>query len=72
MGFAIEFILSHLHEIVKAFFMKKVQPVVDAIDTRIEALRKEVADLEGRHEHLLSNIGGSSSFGNQPLIFGLH
>ena len=67
-GFAVEFILDHLREIARAFFMRKVQPTVDAIDTRIEALRKEVADLEGRRERLLSNIGGSSHFGDQPLI----
>ena len=45
--------------------------VVDAINTHIEALRKEVVDLEGRHEHHLSSIGGSSRFGDQPLISGL-
>ena len=71
MGFAVEFILDHLHEIARAFFMKKVQPAIDAIDTRIEALRKEVADLEGRRECLFSSIGGSSHFGDQPLISGL-
>ena len=38
-GFAVEFILDHLREIARAFFMKKVQPAVDAIDTRIETLR---------------------------------
>ena len=32
-GFAMEFILDHLHEIARAFFMKKVQPAVDSIDT---------------------------------------
>ena len=72
MGFAVEFILDHLHEIARAFFMKKVQPAIDAIDTHIEALRKEVADLEGRRERLFSSIGGSSHFGDQPLISGLH
>ena len=71
MGFVVEFILDHLHEIARAFFMKKVQPAIDAIDTHIEALRKEVADLEGRHECLLSSIGGSNWFGDQPLISGL-
>ena len=55
----------------KPFFMKKVQPAVDAIDTRIETLKKEVADLEGRRERLLASIGGSSCFGDQPLISGL-
>ena len=71
MGFAVEFIMDHLHEIARALFMRRVQPAVDAIDTRIEALRKEVADLEGRHERLLSSIGGSSHFRDQPFISGL-
>ena len=62
-----EFILDRLCEIARAFFMKKVKPVVDAIDTHIEALRKEVMDLEGRCE-LLFSIGGSSCFGDQTLI----
>ena len=44
--------------------MKKVQPAVDAIDTRIEALKKEVADLEGCRERLLSSVVGSSHFGD--------
>ena len=48
--------------------MRKVQPTIDAIDTRIKALRKEVADLEGRRERLFTGIGGSSHFGDQPLI----
>jgi len=48
--------------------MRRVQPTVDAIDTRIKALRKEVVDLKGRHEHLLSSFSGSSRFGDQPLI----
>jgi len=51
--------------------MRRVQPAVDAIDARIEILKKEVADLEGRHERLLSNIGGPSYFGDQTLIFEL-
>ena len=54
--FAVEFILDHLLEVAQAFFMKRVQLVVDAIDTRIESLKKEVADLEGRRESLLSNF----------------
>ena len=66
-----EFILDHLREIARAFFMRKVQPTVDAIDTRIKTLKKEVADLEGRDERLLASIGGSSRFRNQPLISGL-
>ena len=68
MGFVMEFILDHLRVIARAFFMKKVQPAVDAIDTRIETLKKEVADLEGRRECLLASIGRSSRFRDQPLI----
>ena len=56
-GFVVEFILDHLCEIARAFFMKKVQLAVDAVDTSIEILRKEVADLEGCCECLLSSIG---------------
>ena len=67
-AFAMEFILDHLREISQAFFMKKVQPAVDAIDTRIETLKKEVADFEGRRERLLVSIGGSNCFRDQPLI----
>ena len=51
--------------------MKKVQPTVDAIYTRIETLKKEVANLEGRRECLFASIGGSSRFGDRPLISGL-
>ena len=71
MGFAVEFILDHLYEIARAFFMKKVQPAVDTIDTQIETLKKKVADLDGRRECLLASIGGSNRFGDQPLISGL-
>ena len=71
-GFAVEFILEHLREIARAFFMRRVQPAVEAIDARIELLKKEVADLEGRREHLLSGVGGPSRFGDQSLISGLH
>ena len=71
MGFAVEFIIDHLREIARAFFMKKVQPAVDAIDTQIETLKKEVADFKGRHECLLVSIGGSSRFRDQLLISGL-
>ena len=49
-----EFILEHLREIARAFFMRRVCPAIEAIDVRIELLKKEVADLEGRREHLLS------------------
>ena len=71
-GFAVEFILDHLREITRAVFMRKVQPTVDAIDSHLEVLRKEVADLEGHRKRLLSSIGGSGRFGDQPLISGLH
>ena len=47
-GFAVEFILEHLREIARAFFMRRVRPAVEAIDACIELLKKEVADLEGR------------------------
>ena len=66
--FVVEFILDHLHEVARAVFMRRVQPTVDAIDTQIETLKKEVADLEGRRERLLSGIGGPSCFGDQTLI----
>ena len=38
--------------------MRRVQPAVDAIDARIELLKKEVADLEGPRERLLSGVSG--------------
>ena len=62
MGFALEFILDDLREIARAFFMKKVQPAMDAIETHTKALRKEVADFKGCHECLLSSVGGCSRF----------
>ena len=68
-GIAVEFILDHLREVARAIFMRRVQRAIDAIDTRIETLKKEVAKLEGRREHLLSGIGGPSRFGDQTLIF---
>ena len=70
-GFALEFVLDHLCEVAQAFFMKRIQPVVDAIDARIEILKKEVADLKGRRERLLSSIDGPNRFGDQTLISGL-
>ena len=70
-GFAVKFILDHLREIARAFFMKKVQPAVNAINTWIETLKKEVVDLEGCQGRLLASIGGSNHFGDQPLIYGL-
>ena len=64
-----EFMLDHLREIARAFFKKKVQLVVDTINAHIEALKKEVADLEARREHLLSGVVGPSRFGDQNLFF---
>jgi len=71
-GFAVEFVLEHLREVARAFFMRRVQPVVDAIDARIELLKKEVANLEGRRERLLSGVSRPSRFRDQSLISGLH
>ena len=71
MGFAVEFIVDHLREVARSVFMMRVQPAVNAIDTRIEILKKEVADLESRRKRLLSSIGGPSCFGDQTLISGL-
>ena len=71
-GFAVEFVLHHLREVARAFFMRRVQPAVKAIDAHIELLKKEVADLEGCHERLLSGVSGPSHFGDQSLISGLH
>ena len=44
--------------------MRRVRPAVEAIDVRIELLKKEVADLESRRGRLLSGIGGPSCFGD--------
>ena len=67
-GFAMEFVLDHLCEVARAFFIKRIQPTVDVINAQIEILKKEVADLEGCRERLLSSIGGPSCFGDQTLI----
>ena len=63
-GFAVEFILEHLCEIARAFFMRRVQPAVEAIDARIELLKKEVVDLEGCRVRLLSGVSWPSHFGD--------
>jgi len=70
-GFAVEFWLDHLREVAQAFFTKRVQPAVDAIDAHIESLKKEVVDLEALREHLLSGVIGSSRFEDQTLISGI-
>ena len=41
---------------------------MDAIDARIESLKKEVANLEAHHKHLLSRVASPSRFRNQTLI----
>ena len=71
MGFAVKFVLDHLREVARAIFMRRVQPAIDVIDAQIEILKKEVADLEGCRERLLSSIGGPNRFGDQTLISGL-
>ena len=71
-GFAVEFVLDHLREVARALFMRRVQPAVDFIEARIKFLKKEVVNLEGRREHLLSSVSGLSRFGDQSLISGLH
>ena len=68
MGFAMEFVLDHLGEVARAFFMKRVQPTVNVIDAQIKILKKEVADFEGRRKRLLSSIAGPNRFGDQTLI----
>ena len=37
-GFAVGFVLDHLHEVARAFFTRRFQPVVETIDARIEIL----------------------------------
>ena len=44
---------------------------MDAIDTRIESLKKEVAELEPCRERLLSSVTSFSCFEDQTLILGL-
>ena len=44
---------------------------MDAIEARIEILKKVVANLEARHEHLLAGVAGPNRFKDQTLISGL-
>ena len=44
---------------------------MDAIDTLIENLKKEVVDLEARRKHLLSDVISSSHFKDQTFNLGL-
>ena len=64
-------LLDHLREITRSFFIRRIQPIVNAINTHFESLKKEVADLEARHERLLSSITSLSHFEDQTLISGL-
>ena len=66
-----EFLLDHLREIARAFFTRKVQPSMDAIDAHIESLKKEAADLEDCRECLLSRVTNPSCLGDQTFILGL-
>lgn len=45
--------------------------MVDAIDTRIESLKKEIVDLEAHRERLLSDVTILDHFQDKPLITGL-
>ena len=67
-GFTVEFLLDHLREIARVFFMKKVQLAVDAIDAHIKSLKNEVADLEACYECLPSGATGSSALRIRPLF----
>ena len=42
--------------------MRRVQIVVNAIDTRLKSLQKEVAELKARCERLLSGVIASNRF----------
>ena len=44
-GFAVEFILEHLREIARAFFMRKVHPAIEAIDVRIGLIWRVAASI---------------------------
>ena len=64
-------LLDHLREITRSFFIRRIQPAVNAINTRFESLKKEAADLEARHERLLSSVTSLSHFEDQTLISSL-
>jgi len=60
--FNMGFLLKHLREIARVFFKWKVQPAVDAIDTRIESLKMEITDLEARRKHLIFSVTAPNRF----------
>ena len=70
-GFTVEHLLNRLQEIARALFIRKIQLVVVAIDTRIENLKKEVADLKACHKRLFSGVTSPSHFKDQVLISSL-
>ena len=53
---------SSLQELIRVGF------AIDAIETCIESLKKEMANLEARHEHLLSGVIGFNRFKDYTLI----
>lgn len=57
--FAVDFLLARD---CPSPLLRKAQPVVDAIDTRIKSLKKEVANLEARRKRLLSDVTSSTRF----------
>ena len=66
-----EHLLDCLQEIARALFIRKIQLVVVAIDTCIENLKKEVADLKACHKRLFSGVTSPSHFKDQILISSL-
>ena len=54
---------------INSYMVKDKSPIYDRKQHKRK--KKEVADLEGHRERLLSSIGGPSRFGDQTLIFGL-
>ncbi|XP_075667621.1 uncharacterized protein LOC142637225 [Castanea sativa] len=69
--FELGFVLDQLREIAQVFFRTKIQPTIDAIDARIESLKKEKADLEAHCARLLSSVAAPDDSHNNPLVTGL-
>ena len=66
--FSMGFPLDHLCEIAQVFFVRRIQPTIDAIDTHIKNLEKEVTDLKAHHECLLFGVVAPNHFEDQTLI----
>ena len=66
--FELGFVLDQLREIARVFFKRKVQPTIDAIDSKIESLKKETADLEAHRARLLSSVAALDDSQDNPLI----